>query len=61
MSKHKSAIFMLLGLVAFILYLGFFVGIGSLLELISKLNFEQYSLYYSIAIAALFLSVFLIL
>ena len=57
-SKHKSAIFMLFGLVAFILYLGFFVGIGSLLELISKLNFEQYSLYYSIAIAALFLSVF---
>ena len=58
---HKSVIFMLLGLVAFILYLGFFAGISSLLELISKLNLEQYSLYYSIAIAALFLSVFLVL
>jgi len=48
---------MLLGLLAFIVYLTSFVGISSLFELISKLNFEQYSLYYSIAIAALFLSV----
>ena len=56
-SKHKSAILMLLGLLAFVVYLTFFIGIGSLFELISKLNFAQYSLYYSIAIAALFLSV----
>lgn len=58
MSKHKSALMMLLGLAAFMLYLYFFVGISSLFELISKLNLEQYSLYYSIAIGALFLSVF---
>ena len=57
-SKHKSVILMLLGLLAFIVYLTSFVGIASLFELISKLNFAQYSLYYSIAIAALFLSVF---
>lgn len=57
-SKHKSALMMLLGLAAFMLYLYFFVGISSLFELISKLNLEQYSLYYSIAIGALFLSVF---
>ncbi len=57
-SKHKSAILMMLGLVAFIFYLGFFVGIGSLIELIGQLNLQQYSLYYSIAIGALFLSVF---
>jgi uncharacterized protein (TIRG00374 family) len=49
---------MILGLVAFIIYLGFFVGIGSLVELVGKLNFQQYSLFYSIAIGALFLSVF---
>jgi len=49
---------MLLGLLAFVVYLTFFVGISSLFDLISKLNFAQYSLYYSIAIAALFLSVF---
>lgn len=56
--KHKNSIFMALGLVLFIVYLVFFVGIGSLFDLISKLNLQQYSLYYSIAICALFLSVF---
>ena len=56
--KHKSEILMFLGLVAFILYLWLFVGIGSLLDLIGKLNAEQYSLYFSIAILALVLSVF---
>ncbi len=56
--KHKSAILILLGLIAFILYLWFFVGIGSLLDLIGKLNAEEYSLYYSLAILALVLSVF---
>ena len=58
LSKHKSAIFMMLGLVAFIIYLGFFVGIGSLFDLISQLNLADYSLFYSIAIGALFMSVF---
>jgi len=48
---------MILGLVAFIIYLTFFVGIQSLLQLLSQLNLKQYTLYYSIAIAALFLSV----
>ncbi len=57
-SRHKSALFMGLGLVAFILYLSFAVGLGSLFDLISRLNFADYSLYYSIAIGALFLSVF---
>lgn len=57
-SKHRSAIFMLAGLVAFIVYLWFFVGISSLIDLIQKLDSGQYSLYYSIAIFALFMSVF---
>jgi uncharacterized protein (TIRG00374 family) len=57
LTQHKNAILMALGLVLFIVYLTFFVGIQSLFELISKLNLQQYSLYYSIAIAALFLSV----
>lgn len=56
-SKHRATILMILGTVAFILYLVFFVGIQSLFQLISQLNFEQYSLYYSIAILALVLSV----
>ncbi len=56
--KHKNAIFMTLGLVAFVVYLTYFVGIGYLIDLISSLNLADYSIYYSIAIAALFLSVF---
>ncbi len=48
---------MALGTVAFVLYLVFFIGIQSLFQLFSQLNFEQYSLYYSIAILALVLSV----
>lgn len=57
-TKRKSAILMLVGSIAFIAYLYFFIGIGSLFDLLSRLNLGQYSLYYSIAILALFLSVF---
>ena len=49
---------MFLGLIAFIIYLVFFVGLGSLFDLLSRLDLEQYSLYYSIAVAALLLSIF---
>ena len=49
---------MILGLLAFIIYLTFFVGIQSLLQLLSQLNLRQYAFYYSIAIVALFLSLF---
>jgi peptidoglycan/LPS O-acetylase OafA/YrhL len=48
---------MALGTVAFVLYLIFFVGVQSLFKLINQLNFQQYSLYYSIAILALVASV----
>jgi glycosyltransferase 2 family protein len=48
---------MLLGLVAFIVYLVYFVGIGSLFQLLSQLDLQKYSLFYSIAIAALVASV----
>ena len=58
LSKHKNVLFMAFGLLAFIIYLTYFVGIGSLIELISSLNLADYSLYYSIAIGALLLSVF---
>ena len=58
LSKHKSPILMALGLIAFVVYLGVFIKFDSLLGLLSSLNFGQYALYYSIAIAALFLSVF---
>ncbi len=48
---------MALGLVAFILYLWFFVGFNGLFTLLSKLNIYQYSLFFSLAVAALFLAV----
>ena len=48
---------MALGLVAFILYLWFFVGFDGLFSLLSKLNVYQYSLFFSLAVAALFLGV----
>src|SRR3990170_371655 len=58
LSKHRSSILMALGLVAFLVYLWVFIKFDSLLSLLSSLNFGQYALYYSIAIAALVLSVF---
>jgi uncharacterized protein (TIRG00374 family) len=48
---------MVLGLVAFILYLWFFVGFEGLFNLLSKLNVYQYSLFFSLAVISLFLAV----
>ena len=48
---------MALGLVAFILYLWFFVGFDGLFSLLSKLNVYQYSLFFSLAVGALFAAV----
>ena len=58
LSKHKSSLFMILGLVAFLAYLRFFVKFDSLITLLTSLNLEQYSLYYSLAILSLVLMVF---
>ncbi len=49
---------MVLGLVAFILYLWFFVGFEGLFGLLSRLDLFQYTFYFSLAIAALLLAVF---
>jgi len=50
---HKSFAFMGLGLVAFILYLWFFMGFHGLFNLLSKLSVYQYSLFFSLAVVAL--------
>jgi uncharacterized protein (TIRG00374 family) len=55
---RKSIALMALGLVAFILYLWVFVGFDGLFKLLSGLNIMQYSLFFSLAILALFLAVF---
>ena len=49
---------MILGLVAFIAYLDFFVKFDSLIKLLTSLNLAQYSLYYSLAVLSLVLMVF---
>lgn len=48
---------MALGLVAFILYLWFFVGFDGLFTLLSQLNVYQYSLFLALAVGALFAAV----
>lgn len=49
---------MAIGLVAFITYLYFFVGFGSLVTLLTTVNIYDYSLFYSSAIAFVILAVF---
>lgn len=56
--RYRSIILIVLGNVAFILYLYFFVGFESLLDFLSKLNFYRYAVFYSFAVMALVLSVF---
>jgi uncharacterized protein (TIRG00374 family) len=55
---RKSIALMALGLVAFILYLWIFVGFDGLFRLLSGLNILQYSMFFSLAVLALFLAVF---
>ena len=58
LSKHKSALFMIVGLVLFLAYLQFVVKFDSLIQLLTSLNFAQYSLYFSLAILSLWLMIF---
>jgi uncharacterized protein (TIRG00374 family) len=51
---RKTLAFMAVGLVAFILYLWFFVGFDGLFNLLSELNVYQYSLFFGLAVGALF-------
>lgn len=56
--RYRSIILIIIGNVAFILYLWFFVGFEDLISFLSNLNVYQYALFYSIATIALLLSVF---
>jgi uncharacterized protein (TIRG00374 family) len=53
---RKLLAFMAIGLVAFILYLWFFVGFSGLFSLLSELNVYNYSLFFSLAVISLFLA-----
>jgi uncharacterized protein (TIRG00374 family) len=58
LSKYKSSLFLILGTIAFIAYLAFFVKFDSIIMLLTSLNLEDYSLYFSLAILSLVLMVF---
>jgi uncharacterized protein (TIRG00374 family) len=54
---RKTLALMAIGLVAFMLYLWFFIGFDGLLMLLGHLNVYQYSLFFALAIGALFAGV----
>jgi uncharacterized protein (TIRG00374 family) len=55
-SARRSALFMIGGLIAFALYLYFFVGIGQLVSALGEINTGEYLLFYSLAIGTLVLA-----
>ena len=57
LSFRASIIIMLLGLLLFILYLYFFVGFGDILEILREIDPLEYSMYYSLTIMAILLSI----
>ncbi|RLI45546.1 hypothetical protein DRO64_02330, partial [Candidatus Bathyarchaeota archaeon] len=57
LSFRASIVIMLLGLLLFILYLYFFVGFGDILKILRKIDPLEYSMYYSLTIMAILLSI----
>ncbi len=55
---RRSLIFMALGIVVFIIYLYFFIGIPELTLVLSSINSTQYTIFYSLALLAVLSSVF---
>ena len=56
MSVRKAAVFTAIGLLAFALYLHFFVGFDQILDVLQKVDPVEYALYYSTTIVAVLLS-----
>ena len=57
LSVKQSVIFMIAGLLVFILYLYFFVGFSEIAGIFQQVDPVKYSLYYSLTVAAIVLSV----
>jgi len=57
-SIKKSIAFIAVGLLAFILYLYFYVGFGEILDVLQQVNPMEYVLYYSLTFVAILLSIF---
>ena len=58
LSTRKSFFFIFIGLPAFALYLYFFAGFKQIASVLHGVNLEQYALFYSLAISAVFISNF---
>jgi uncharacterized protein (TIRG00374 family) len=58
LTPRKSILVMVIGLVAFIMYLVFFGDFLGFLEVLSNLDLENYALFYSLAILSVVLAVF---
>lgn len=56
LAMRKSFLFMIVGVLVFVLYLYFFAGFNNISELLSKTNQSQYLLFYSLTIVSVFLS-----
>ncbi len=54
----RSLLFMIVGLVVFIVYLYFFIGLGKIGEVLANVNSVQYVVFYSLALIAVLASVF---
>jgi uncharacterized protein (TIRG00374 family) len=57
-SVKRSVLVMVAGLVAFIIYLYFFIGIPKILRVLSGINSVQYAFFYSLSLLAVLASVF---
>ena len=58
LSIKRSIFFMVAGLVAFVVYLYYFIGIPKVLTVIEGINSSQYAFYYTLSLLAVLTSVF---
>ena len=58
LSVKRSALFMVAGLAAFVIYLYFFIGIPRILKVLDGINSVNYAFYYSLALISVLASVF---
>jgi uncharacterized membrane protein YbhN (UPF0104 family) len=56
LAVRKSFLFMIIGVLVFILYLYFFAGFDKILVLLQKTNQSEYLLFYSLTIVSVMLS-----
>lgn len=59
LSLKKSVLFMVAGLIVFVIYLYFFIGIPQIATVLSRINSTQYITFYLLALAFVLASVYL--